>query len=164
MNIRGKLIVDLDGSMCNNEHRHGLLPKGDDANKTEGWNAFNLACGKDDLIIPTYNLVNAIRLSFEYEMIFVTGRSAVCRDQTEQWLERWGFHGYELIMRDDSDHRKAVDFKRSVFTEMGLNENDVVLEDDPTIVEMVMKELGCIVIQIPSQCAAVIAGVSQNGD
>lgn len=164
MEIHGRLIVDLDGSLCNNQHRENLLSKGKDANRTEAWDAFNKACIKDDLIVPTYNLIKALQISFNYHMLFVTGRSAVCRDETEQWLERWGFHGYELRMRAKTDHRKAVEFKKYVFGKMGLTEKDVVLEDDPAIIEMVKEEFGCIVIQIPSKCAAVVAGMSQSGE
>lgn len=164
MNFHGRLIVDLDGSLCNNEHREHLLPKGADVNKTEGWNAFNLACKEDALIVPTYNFVKALQLSFKYQIIFVTGRAAVCRDQTEQWLDKWGFHGYEVHMRPNDDHRKAVEFKRHKFGKLKLTENDVVVEDDPTIIEMVKEEFGCLVVQVPSKCAAVIAGVSQKGE
>lgn len=155
------LFVDLDGSMFDNTHRLALLPTGD-GTTTEQWAAFNNACGGDSVIEETREFFYA-ELPLYDKVIIVTGRADCSRKPTMQSLLKHGIPYNVLEMRPDDDHRKAVDFKRDVYNAYGLKQGDLVIEDDPAIIEMIAQEFpGVIVYEVESRCAAVQAGMSQK--
>lgn len=155
------IVLDLDGSVADNTHRAHLIPK--EKGTTEQWAEFNLACEKDSLILPVWEMVRNIYWHTGHSVYVVTGRSELCREQTRRWLENHGIRYTLLIMRPDWDHRKAVDFKREKFKELGIGSEDLVVEDDPAIIKMVQEEFRSIVMAVPSKCSAVLTGGSQEG-
>lgn len=155
------IILDLDGTIADNSHREHLIPK--EKGTTDQWTEFNLACGGDYIIPETYEVLNAIYWHTGHSVYVVTGRSEVCLDETVNWLAKNAIHYDLLIMRPEDDHRKAVEFKREKFEELGLCEEDIVFEDDPAIINMIHKEFKSIVVTVPSKCSAVLIGASQEG-
>lgn len=155
------IIVDLDGTLCDNTHRRHLVPPKELAETTKAWVLFNKACIDDKPIGPMVELLTKLSSSvYWYEVIFVTGRGEQARSETEAWLRKnisWFCHNdYELIMRPVDENRSPAEFKHDTFKSLGLGKNDIVLDDDPRIIKMVHKNFGAIVINPPSRCSAVL--------
>lgn len=157
-----KIFWDLDGTLANNEHRHHLLPKTGQGDKTAHWTAFNQACVDDTVIQSTYFLF--MSLSQNFATYIVTGRAEDSRSQTMEWLEKNGMgHYYQLHMRPVEDHRRAKEFKLDKFMELGLADGDVVFEDDHQVIKMLREFFpGVIICEVPSGCIAVQMGRSNN--
>lgn len=85
-------IFDLDGTLALIEHRlhHVQGPKKD-------WRAFFAACGDDKPNAPVIRTLHALRHSGA-EIWIWSGRSDECRDQTVEWLGRYGCVGRDLIL------------------------------------------------------------------
>lgn len=67
--------------------------------------------------VPDYAIVELVQLLDEdYEIIFVSGRSDACREETNAWLDKnldMGF--YKLYMRKDGDFRKDAVIKKEIY-------------------------------------------------
>lgn len=159
-----KVVFDKDGTLFDNTHREHLLPKGNSVNKVQGWTAFNNACIDDEPIEEIRLLYWAI--ASPDNTYIVTGAGEDSREQTEKLFGMHSIECYkELIMRPINDHRKAADFKRDVFKRIGLEAGDLVVDDDPHIIEMVCREFpGVHVLRVASKCAAVLNNVSASGE
>lgn len=155
------IVCDIDGTIADNSWRQHLLPKGSGAT-TQEWDEFNKACGGDKYISRIITIV--FQLSGYHQVIFLTGRSEVARAETKEWLDGTYLRYQSLIMRGENDHRKAVEFKREQFLKLGLKKGDIVFEDDPFVIEMLLKDFDCDVFAVNSHCTAVLNKVSQKGD
>lgn len=114
------IICDLDGTLCNCEHRVHHVQRIDDATKLKrkpDWDAF-YAGVKDDTVNEAVLRVLENFLDsnhWDYELIFSSGRPERCRADTELWLQEHGFdrrfdcgedgYPYTLLMRKDGDYR-----------------------------------------------------------
>ena len=158
-----KIIFDKDGTLFNNTQRMHLLPSKEEANRTEGWTAFNQACINDEPITTTHLLYHA--LAPIYATYIVTGAGEDSRCQTEQLLKLYDMGAHdELYMRPVDDHRPAPMFKLDLFQSIGLRAGDIVIDDDPKILQMVRENFpGVILIEVPSMCSAVQNGISAEG-
>lgn len=155
MNDQTLYIFDLDGVLFDNSHRQHLLPKGD-GSTTEQWDAFNLACEHDAPITHMWQFLAEL-LRGGNQVMFLTGRSEVCRRQT-MWaitkasLETSGtsFHiGNKLVMRPVDDHRPAHEFKRDVIKPISqLEQRRIVLVDDDLRIIEACRDLVDDVIQV----------------
>ena len=155
------IIVDLDGTLCDNTHRQGLMPPKELVGTTEAWAPFNKACIDDRPIGPMVELLTTLKFWHDsHEVIFVTGRGYQSYDETMQWLDdniTWFRRdAVSVIMRPEDEVRFSADFKYDVFKRLGLSKNDIVLEDDPKIIEMVHKNFGSIVVTPPTLCSSVL--------
>lgn len=158
-------VLDLDGTIADNGHRHHLLPKGE-GNHTSQWVAFNKACVDDEVIVRVREVIVNLLIHLPYlvRVVVVTGRAERARKETEEWCRKnLNFPYQELCMRQDDDHRKAVDVKRDIFLRLR-EEYDGFLffEDDPSVVRMIHEELEEAVFALPSQCSAVQREFSQK--
>ena len=96
-----------------------------------------------------------------YEVILITGRKELCRKLTEKWILKFfnknadlckvnSFDDYfNLFMRADNDHRKAVVLKKEIYDNHIKRKYDVVacFDDDPEICEMYKNE-GLLVFEV----------------
>lgn len=85
-----------------------------------------------------------------HEIIFVSGRSSVCRLETEAWLDRnVGVPYVALHMRADGDYRKDSIVKAEIFDQKIRYEFDVtlVLDDRQQVVDM-WRALGLTCLQV----------------
>lgn len=142
--MRGKkiLVVDIDGTIANCEHRIHFIN-----NSNPDWDKFFLECDKDKPIIQNIELVRSLLIS--YRVIFCTGRSEVCREKTVQWLEENGFNKdtYEqLLMRKFSDFRHDVYIKPELL-EPFRDKVSIILEDRDSMVKK-WRELGYTCYQV----------------
>lgn len=106
------VICDLDGTLCNIDHRLHYI-------KTEGkkdWKKFFNALNDDTPNEWCRYLLFCISAIGSYDIVFASGRSDSHYDQTRQWLERHlpGSRTVPLFMRPRSDFRKDVIIKEII--------------------------------------------------
>lgn len=124
------VISDLDGTLCNIDHRLKYA-KGEDKN----WKKFFEGI-KDDILrkevfdkILDYNV--GVRL------ILVSARPETYRSETEEWLADNGVFFDALIMREDNDKRDDTLVKQDMYEKYLKNLNIIkVFDDRPRIVRM----------------------------
>ena len=84
-NITPLYIFDIDGTLCNIEHRlHFLENKGD----PDRWEKFYKACIKDKPNEPVLKVLDAL-VSTGNEIWFFSGRSEDVRAETNAWLHNY---------------------------------------------------------------------------
>lgn len=105
------IIVDLDGTLADNDHRQRLYHT-----YPRDWDAINHASKFDR---PHEWCIEIVRLFAmnNYKIIFLTGRAEESRGVTEEWLMR---HigpavDYSLLMRADGDKREDTDVKSEIY-------------------------------------------------
>lgn len=138
------IIVDLDGTLCNVEHRVHHVQK-----KPKDWMSFNREMEKDQLYFWCFELITAMK-NLHYKIIIITGRTNDFRMQTEEWLKRHNVHFDELYMRNIQDFREDADVKEEIYRQYVEEKNQVlfVVDDRESVVERWRKlELICL------QCA-----------
>ncbi len=121
-------IVDIDGVVADVGHRLRHLE-----GRRKDWDAF-FAAAVDD---PVHEEGVAIvaRLAEEHEVVFLTGRPAWCRADTEQWLEAHGMGGHRLVMRPEGTRRPAAEVKLELLDGLAQGrEVAVVVDDDPLVI------------------------------
>ncbi len=108
---RRAIIVDLDGTLCNNAHRQHLYDK-----QHKDWKLINEESKYDTVNNWCLEIVNLFSLN-GYKIIFLTGRSAHSWDVTEDWLNRNVGPGvdWKLMMRPKSDKREDSTVKAEIF-------------------------------------------------
>lgn len=97
------LVVDLDGTLCNIEHRRHFVRDGN-----RDWKSFFEYMILDEPNAWCVDLVT--RFSDTYPIVYCSGRPNDYREITEKWLRenRVAFPGYHLFMRTSGDHRSDV--------------------------------------------------------
>lgn len=160
--IQTLYIFDLDGVLFDNSHRMNLLPKGD-GQTTEQWDAFNLACEDDAPIEHMWALLKELYMAGG-AILFLTGRSEVCRRQTHYAIARCAGEWLTadvapIIMRPVDDHRRAADFKLQEVARL-LDEHKgfriVLVDGDETIIEACRPLVNRAILVTPfSGCAAI---------
>lgn len=102
-------VFDLDGTLSCGKHRLHLLPTPETRNVNSAWDKFNLA-SKDDA--PIKDNIELLKHLYKHaNIIILTGRSAIARDVTEEWLQENRIPHDLLIMRPQDDHRRDIEFK-----------------------------------------------------
>lgn len=152
------VIVDLDGTVADNNHRLHLIPEKGSDTVTEDWVTFNKACVDDKFIDGTCKtLMELIDESLESGVRFVvpvifTGRGEQARDKTVEWLNkeepsRYNLNKFPLLMRMGDDHRRTTELKHDVFSQLGLRTGDIVAEDHPEVCK-VARSFGAGVLEV----------------
>lgn len=80
-----KIVFDLCGTLADATHRQHLIrntPRGDNP---EAWDRFFRACIDDPPIAPIVTIYKALRELGGHTIELWTGRSEVCRPETEHW-------------------------------------------------------------------------------
>lgn len=105
------VIMDIDGTLANGEHREHLLP-------TNGgsWEAFLGASGTDTPNAEIVFLNNL--LASQVPVFVVTGRDAGQEIETSIWLERYGVDYDKLFMRPKGDRRPDTEIKGAILAEI----------------------------------------------
>ena len=99
-------VFDIDGTIADLSHRlHHISEEFDDhgMKRKKDWNAFFAEVHKDAPIPHIIELARALALSSR--VIYVSGRSDECRNQTAHWLDLHKLPDGRLYMRKAGDHR-----------------------------------------------------------
>lgn len=153
--MKDTYVFDLDGTLSDGRHRLHLLPSKDIANRTDSWDAFNLAADGDMPILDNIRLMNEL-YQFGKRIIILTGRSDVAKHLTIKWLWEHGCNYNDIIMRPASDHRRDIEFKEEKLKEVGL-ERIVACFDDLEHVAKHIRKLGVtchLVTHYDNQCVS----------
>lgn len=104
------VIVDLDGTLCNIEHRRHHLENND-------WETFFSLMHEDTVNDWCADLIWAVHEELGAKILFVTGRSEKHRNTTKKWIKKHVdiYPRFELHMRRDDDFRKDALVKREIY-------------------------------------------------
>ncbi len=137
--IKNNIIVDLDGTLANIEHRLDFLQ-----GSKKDWQSFFKACPKDK---PNEDVIDVLALlaktkSGPVNFHIFSGRNDVVRQETVDWLNKYLPFEYSLVMRMDGDRRPDSVIKKELAREKGLNPSNVlcVFDDRKSVVEMWREE------------------------
>ena len=109
MSLHKAIIVDLDGTLCDVEHRvHHVR------SKPKNWSAFNQAMDQDQPYFWCLELIAAMKAR-DYKIYFVTGRDENFREMTEAWLARHHVEYDQLYMRAAMDFREDSEVKEEIY-------------------------------------------------
>ena len=145
MNLKDTVIVDLDGTLADGRWRLHLMPPPERRHLDEAWAEFNLAGIDDPAFQDPSDIVNALALT--YRIVILTGRGAIARKVTEDWLEQNGVVYDKLIMRDIGDCRQDTEVKRAALEDIGLENIVCTFDDLPHICDF-MRDLGLTVYEV----------------
>ena len=137
------VIVDIDGTIANGEHRvHHLLQEPKD------WDSYFSKCDGDEPIKEIVNLVDALDFS-GYCIVYCTGRRDSEREKTRAWLNAHKLPCSTLLMRKTGDCRHDTIVKPELLHGAGLMPADVhfILEDRNSMVKK-WRELGFTCLQV----------------
>lgn len=102
------IIVDLDGTLCDMDHRrHFLVDK--------NWNDFFDHLDQDTLNDTVYNVVMLLKKQQSCRIILMTGRPNAYREKTIAWLQKYGVEFDMLLMRQDKDYRPDYIVKMELY-------------------------------------------------
>ncbi|MFT4148238.1 MAG: polynucleotide kinase [Micrococcaceae bacterium] len=127
------IIVDIDGTIADKNERSPY-----------NWMEVHQDTPKQTII----DLVNL--LAKQYRIILVSGRDAMCRDLTEQWLQKHSVYYDKLLMRQTKDNRKDTIVKEEIYRKAVEPYFEVlfVLDDRNQVVDMWRNKLGLTCLQV----------------
>lgn len=128
------VIFDLDGVLCDNNHRLHFIFHPDGSRKEKAdWHSFFEESDKDSLIPAGKALYLALFGCFE--VVFLTGRNEKYRDLTERWLtEKLGRDPCLVYMRLEMDYAPAHQFKGEMLEELSNYHEIILVVDDSQII------------------------------
>lgn len=137
--MKSKVIIDMDGTLCDTRHRDHLI--------AESWDAFHAELKGDSVYEETKKFIQLFSVS-GHEIILLTGRMEKFRKASEEWLRKHEVYPYvdKLVMRGDNDYRKAFEIKCEFLKEC-LDQVLVMLDDNDNVVEHA-RNLGIRVWQV----------------
>jgi len=97
--------------------------------------------GEDLPNVPVIELIQD--LAEKYQIILLSGRETIGKEQTKQWLEKHQIPYHKLLMRRANDHRKDALIKREIVENQILPKYYIrfVLDDRNQVVDMWRQEL-----------------------
>jgi len=140
------IIFDLDGTLCNVEHRLHFI-QGDN----KDWSGFYQECINDTVNKPVVEIYEIFSDKPPYQIWVFTGRGEEVRGLTIQWFksqELW--LPDRLIMRPEGDYRKDTELKSawlSKYFEKPQEQILMVFEDRDQVVKM-YREHGIACFQV----------------
>lgn len=131
---------DLDSTLADTRHRFRLIEKIKAGEAT--WDEHSLACVDDE---PIGSAIALMRLLFPHHaQHIVSGRSAVARDQTLTWLEKYQVPFDALQLRRPDDFTENGLIKVRYVRELEARSRRVVMffEDYPPVAEQIHEMTG----------------------
>ena len=134
-NLPHTIIVDIDGTVAIHTNRGPFE-----------WNKVDTDLPNTPIINIVYNYYN-----MGYNIIFLSGRSDVCKDLTIKWLDKHiPINEYKLYMRKDGDMRKDNIVKTEIFDKYIRDKYfiEFVLDDRDQVVSMWRNDIGLHCLQV----------------
>ena len=107
MERKKAIIVDIDGTLANVEHRRKFLIDSND------WKMFKANMSSDSLNVWCLEVIN--RFKADYKIILVSGREEKYREVTEDWLGRYDISYNYLFLRSTNDFRGDAIIKKEIY-------------------------------------------------
>ena len=112
------VVCDLDGTLCDHSDRIYLAWLGE-------WDSYNGGCIVDTPNMPCLDFITFLGRK-EYKIIFLTGRADKFVKHTVEWLRKYVFFDFFLIMRGDKDFRSSGEFKKHALLDFCVK-NDILV-------------------------------------
>lgn len=136
------IIVDLDGTLADVEHRVSYVRM-----NPKDWKNFNEHMIHDPINHWCDELIKAMKKQ-GYKIIFVTGRGEDYRNHTESWLLKHNVSYDFLYMRKIGDYREDNDVKEEIYKNFIKDKfNILFVVDDRKSVVARWRELELICLQ-----------------
>lgn len=145
---------DLDGTLCNVNHRVPLLKELENKGLSyrERIDLFTAQCDNDQVNDWCLKLIRAMRAK-GYPILFVTGRSEKFRSETCNWMMHYLdldlLYRSSLFMRPEGSSQADSEFKESIYMNQIKPHYQVLfcLEDRPSVACM-LRSHGLICLQV----------------
>lgn len=142
--MKSHIIVDIDGTLSNCDHRVELAQTGQ-------WDEFHKNSNADRPYNDIIELVTTLG-AYGYNLIALTGRNEKFRTQTLQWFVENGVVVDELLMRPDNDFSKSEELKIRLLEEKFGGKKEVIkcvlaVIDDTDKVVVALRDYGLTVLQ-----------------
>lgn len=95
----GAPVIDLDGTLCNTDHRQSFVRQ-----QKKDWKGFFSQIHNDTLNAWCGSIYD--QFIKNYPVVFASGRPDSYRKETIEWLNKHGFSTEHLYMRNRKDSRK----------------------------------------------------------
>ena len=143
MSKKKAIIVDIDGTIADNNHRTHLIE-----GKKKDWEQFFEKMVDDK---PIEENIHLIRKSFNQglNLLIVSGRYERHECLTRLWLDKYlGIDEYLLFQRSNKDYRNSIVLKKEILINIKKNfDIKAVMENDKKIIKMYKEQgLNCIKI------------------
>jgi predicted kinase len=128
------ILVDLDGTLATMSNR-----------KPFEWDKV----GNDTVNEPVKKVVNAWQMLNSGDVIILSGRDGVCKQETLNWLQSNGIVFHKLMMRKEGDQRDDRIIKEEIFWEQIADKYSVqfVIDDRPKVCRN-WRDMGLFVFQV----------------
>ena len=136
------IIVDIDGTLANVDHRRHFVE-----GEEKDWSSF-FAAMKDDPLNNWCKTIMDLYGQYGYYIILVTGRPKKYKKDTLIWLAKYGIWNDALYMRPDENHDNDDEIKRRIYEERiePFYDVDFVIDDRDKVVKM-WREMGLVCLQ-----------------
>lgn len=136
------IVCDLDGTLCNIEHRRQYVQNGN-----KDWRSFFLNMDKDLVNKPVMDIIN--KFSNTHEIVYCSGRPDSFKDKTVKWLEDNNAPIGNLFMRRRNDFRQDNIIKEVILDfELLTRYNIEFCLDDRNQVVKMFRDRGITVLQV----------------
>lgn len=144
--MKDTIIVDIDGTIADIDHRVYLLKENTGSKESKDWRTFHALADSDK---PIHEVIDLVRAMHErgYTIHLATGRADDQREQTARWLNKHWVPFHTLHMRKAGDWRSDAIVKREFFSPQVLHRVAFVLEDRKSVTKM-WRDLGLRVLQV----------------
>ena len=137
------LIIDLDGTLCDNTHRLCHLEQ-----VPKDWGEYNAQMGADKLNLWCKEIMRHFQLT--HTIFIITGRMKTLqiREDTLKWLQFHKIPYDKIFFRNDQDFRDDTVVKQEIYEKYikGNWEVTFCVDDRPRVVSM-WRELGMTCLQ-----------------
>lgn len=145
---RKAVVIDLDGTLCNTDHRQHHVD-GRDYQKKD-FIKFYEKMSDDTPHEWCVNLLHLYRQA-HYAILFVSGRPEEYREKTEEWISRHvalPVSAYQLWMRPTDDYTDDRDIKEGIYRKHiePYYDVEVVIDDRRKVVER-WRQIGLTCLQ-----------------
>ena len=146
--MKNIIIADLDGTLADLTHRLHHVKKIKEQQHVKGtkrdWGAFHAECVNDKPITDVIEIVLGLITApdVDRELYVLSGRNAIVRKETTQWLEEHvsGVEDWDtrLLMRKGHDFRPDTEVKLDMVQDLGITPDDVlcIFDDRQSVVDM----------------------------
>lgn len=135
-NRKSYIVVDIDGTLSNLDHRLPLIKK-----ESPDWDTFYSLVKDDKMNEWCSELIKMMCL--EYSIILVSGRRSSCKADTIDWLKKNGLYPaitQVYLLRGDKDYTPDHELKRQWLHKFGKEKILFVIEDRKKVKRMWVEE------------------------